>query len=90
MPTEEPSLEEYWDDLRRKPEPRPEPEPINPEPFFPSTINVEEDPLLTIRGAEDRMMVEIHSDGTLRFGEGYTPNEAARIFWEAIAHFPRG
>lgn len=32
-------------------------------------------------------MVTIHPDGRLEFGEGYTPDEAARRFWDALRHF---
>jgi hypothetical protein len=119
----EDSLEEYWEDLRRKPEPEPKPkfipsnltpeqlrEIVDSVPFSPPTLqealdnlevatlqealdNLEVGPILTIHEsgpiltirAGDRMMVEIHSDGTLRFGENYIPTEAARIFWEAVA-----
>jgi hypothetical protein len=30
-------------------------------------------------------MVSVHEDGTLTVGEGYTPDAAAREFWEAMA-----
>lgn len=30
-------------------------------------------------------MVTINGDGTLTYAEGYDPDEAARIFWEALA-----
>lgn len=34
-------------------------------------------------------LVSIYPDGTLKYHEGYNPDEAAKIFWEALAfHFP--
>ncbi len=33
----------------------------------------------------DKWLVRIHSDGTAVFGEGYEPDEAARLFWDAVA-----
>lgn len=34
-------------------------------------------------------LVTVKPDGTLEYGEGYTPDEAARTFWDALAHaFP--
>jgi len=40
-------------------------------------------PIVTIDG-ETAPLVTIHPDGTLEYGEGYTPDEAARLFWEAM------
>ncbi|MFJ4926815.1 hypothetical protein [Streptomyces sp. NPDC088736] len=31
-------------------------------------------------------LVTIHPDGTLTYGPGYTPDEAARRFWDALRH----
>lgn len=31
------------------------------------------------------MLVNILPDGTLEYGETYDPDEAARVFWEALA-----
>lgn len=31
------------------------------------------------------VLVEIAHDGTLTYGEGYTPDDAARRFWDALA-----
>ncbi|MFK0288313.1 hypothetical protein ACIQVL_48755 [Streptomyces sp. NPDC090499] len=31
-----------------------------------------------------RPMITIHNNGTLEFGPDYTPDEAARQFWEAV------
>lgn len=32
-----------------------------------------------------KLVVEIKNDGTVRFGEGYTPDSAAKEFFEQIA-----
>jgi hypothetical protein len=32
-----------------------------------------------------RPLVTLHPDGRLEYGEDYTPDEAARMFWEAVA-----
>lgn len=37
------------------------------------------------RPGSDSFMVKIMGDGTMEFGEGYTPDEAALIFWRALA-----
>lgn len=34
---------------------------------------------------EDGCRVEIRTDGTIRYGENYKPDEAARTFWNALA-----
>ena len=43
-------------------------------------------PTVTING-ETAPLVTIHPDGTLEYGEDYTPDEAARQFWEALRQF---
>jgi len=43
-------------------------------------------PIIIING-ETAPLVTIHPDGTLEYGEGYTPDEAARQFWDALRHF---
>lgn len=32
-----------------------------------------------------RMLVNLKADGSLEYGDGYTPDAAARVFWEAVA-----
>lgn len=41
--------------------------------------------LLTIYGEKGQLLVDIKPGEELEFGEDYTPDEAARIFWEAVA-----
>lgn len=40
---------------------------------------------ITINGAGGDAMVSISPDGNIEYGEDYTPDEAAKVFWEAIA-----
>jgi len=32
----------------------------------------------------DGMLLGMRQDGTMEYGDGYEPDEAARIFWEAV------
>ena len=41
--------------------------------------------ILEIRNSGPEALVTLHNDGTMEFGPNYTPTEAARIFWEAVA-----
>lgn len=44
---------------------------------------------LVIADDDGNPLVSVHSDGSLTYGEGYDPDEAARIFWNALArHSP--
>jgi len=43
-------------------------------------------PTVTING-ETAPLVTIHPDGTLEYGEDYTPDEAARQFWDALRRY---
>lgn len=55
----------------------PEPPPVpnsGPAPFA-----------LMITGSANQPLVTITRDGRLEYGEGYDPDAAARIFWEALA-----
>jgi len=50
---------------------------------------IEQPEILTIYASGGRSMAKIHPDGSIEFGEGFEPNEAARIFWDAvIANMP--
>ena len=40
---------------------------------------------LVIGTSQDRILVRIASDGTLTYGPEYTPDEASKVFWEAMA-----
>lgn len=40
---------------------------------------------IAILGEDSRTpLATIHADGTLEYGPGYTPDEAARCFWDAL------
>jgi hypothetical protein len=41
-------------------------------------------PNITILGEDGRPLVTIRPSGELEYGPGYTPDEAARRFWEAM------
>lgn len=56
-----------------------------PTHFF---INTDPPSRLIINGANNKPMVNILRDGTIEFGENYTPDEAARIFWQCIGDWP--
>ena len=51
-------------------------------------------PVLKVRGPQNNLLVihkgpialvSISVDGEVTFGEGYNPDDAARIFWEGVA-----
>jgi hypothetical protein len=51
-------------------------------------------PVLKVRGPQDNLitihkggtaLVSISLDGVVTYGEGYNPDDAARIFWDGIA-----
>lgn len=72
---EDEGLTEFWEDIRR-------PGP----PELPEQRTARAHPgVLVIGTSADRILVRIHPDGRLEYGEGYTPDEAAQVFWEAMA-----
>lgn len=36
-------------------------------------------------GTKNQLLVVIHADGTMEYGQGYDPDGAAMVFWEAMA-----
>lgn len=42
---------------------------------------------LTIVVGSGKYMVTIHPNGKVEFGNGYTPNKAAKTFWESIGGY---
>lgn len=40
---------------------------------------------LEIIGPDAQVMVQVHADGTITYGPNYQPDEAAKIFWGAMA-----
>lgn len=46
-------------------------------------------PIISIIGEGHAPLVTVHPDGTLEYGPGYDPDEAARRFWDAMRfHMP--
>jgi hypothetical protein len=46
-------------------------------------------PSISILGEDRRPLVTIQPNGTLEYGPGYDPDEAARRFWDAMRfHMP--
>lgn len=43
-------------------------------------------PEITIAGADGAPLVTIRPTGELEYGPGYTPDEAARAFWDALRY----
>ena len=43
--------------------------------------------ILQINAEGNEMLVCIHPDGTIEYGENYTPNRAAQTFWKAMGHY---
>jgi hypothetical protein len=48
-----------------------------------SDLETEND--LVIATSASRVLLRIKPDGTLSYGPGYTPDEAAAVFWQALA-----
>jgi|SRR5690348_2341492 len=38
----------------------------------------------TLFGLNGKVLVTIHLDGTIEYGKDYTPDKAAKVFWEAL------
>lgn len=45
-------------------------------------------PDIIIQNSDGQPLVTIHPTGELEYGPGYEPNEAARLFWEALTPSP--
>lgn len=68
------ALELYWDDIRVAPHRVPKSED------FKAGIGD-----LVIGTSANRLLVTIKPNGTIEYGPEYHPDEAAQIFWEAMA-----
>jgi hypothetical protein len=52
-------------------------------------VLAEDAPVLSIMRPDGSPMVAINRDGSMEYGEGYDPDEAAREFWAAmVKHMP--
>lgn len=58
-----------------------DPQEISAAPATPLTI--------VIPGENGQFLLKIHPNGTLEYGPGYTPDEAARRFWDAVRQAAR-
>ena len=67
------SLESYWELVRGRPVPEPDLKHFDVHPGE------------LVIGTQGRVLVRIQPDGQLRYGEGYTPDEAAETFWTILA-----
>ncbi|MFJ8727690.1 hypothetical protein [Streptomyces sp. NPDC093269] len=47
-------------------------------------IKIAPPPIVHITGEMGRLVVAVHPDGRLEYGEGYQPDEAAQAFWDAV------
>jgi hypothetical protein len=45
---------------------------------------------LYVTNDKQQMVVGLLADGSLEFGEGYTPEDAAKRFWEALNEIVKG
>jgi len=76
-----PPLEVYWDDVRVARH------RSEPEVTVPKFRDIAEPEDLVIGTNRERVLAIIKPNGDLLFGPGYTPNEAAQVFWEHMAHY---
>lgn len=45
---------------------------------------------IVILDENNKMMVRLHGDGHVEYGEGYTPDDGAKKFWDAMSfHMPK-
>lgn len=49
-------------------------------------FQIKQSDIFTIQ-SNNRTIVTLTSQGELVYGEGYTPDEAARVFWEALRSY---
>lgn len=47
-------------------------------------LSIVDPPLISIMRADQNPLVTIHTDGRMEFGPDYEPDEAARVFWDAV------
>lgn len=67
------TLSAYWQDVLGQPVSEPDLQHFDAHPGE------------LVIGTQGRVLVRIQPDGQLRYGEGYTPDEAAELFWTAMA-----
>ncbi|MFD9443372.1 hypothetical protein [Streptomyces sp. NPDC060001] len=52
-------------------------------------VEIPRPPIVALHGEDGNVLVAVHPDGHLEYGPGYGPDEAARVFWEAVERFAR-
>jgi hypothetical protein len=79
MPEDDHDLELYWADRGIPTSPPATPDQLR-EQIAPTAARND-----LVIGSRDRPLVIISPDGSLQYGASYTPDEAAMVFWEAMA-----
>lgn len=57
---------------------------VSADQITPHVIRLDPPPIFGIRAANGQPTVTVHHDGRLEYGPDYQPDEAARLFWEAV------
>lgn len=57
---------------------------VSSDQIGPNIVRLDPPPIFAIRGANGQTTVTVHHDGRLEYGPDYQPDEAARLFWEAV------
>jgi hypothetical protein len=52
-------------------------------------VQITPPPVITILGENGRPLIAVHPDGRIEYGDGYTPDEAAQAFWDAVERLSR-
>ncbi len=52
-------------------------------------VQITPPPIIAITGQNGRPLVAVHPDGRLEYGDGYTPDDAAQAFWDAVERLSR-
>ena len=50
--------------------------------------NMNTDQVFVINGSGGDFLVKIHPNGVIEYGKDYAPDEAARVFWQALGAYP--
>lgn len=50
-------------------------------------VQIAPPPIIAITGHNGRPIITVHPDGSLEYGDDYTPDKAVRAFWDAVQRF---
>lgn len=50
-------------------------------------VQIAPPPIVAITGHNGRPIITVHPDGSLEYGDDYTPDTAAQAFWDAVQRF---